>query len=276
MIRPGGGEGRGVRVAAHRGGAQLWPENSLRAFAGAVALGVDLVELDVHAAADGGLVVIHDPTLDRTTEAQGPVAARPTAELRRLRLRGPDGRLTEERLPTLAEVVALVGASEVGLLVEVKGPVPGPAVSYERQGGAVRLRPGLRYEGLEERLVRVLHEGSVLERTAVMAFNPDVLTLVRELVPGLPTALLVARAHVLRVAARPEEAVDWAMALSATDLGLEASLVDHAVVARARKAGVRLGAWTVNDEASMHRLAALGVDVITTDRPDLARKVLRR
>lgn len=268
--------GHRVRIAAHRGGALLWPENSLRAFAGAVALGVDLVELDVHAAADGELVVIHDSTLDRTTEARGSVAAHAVAELRRLRLRGPDGGLSEERLPALGEVVALVADSRVGLLVEVKGPGPGPAVSYARQGGMVHVRPGARYEGLEERLVRVLREGSVLERATVMAFNPEVLTRVRRLVPEASTALLVARAHVLRVAARPEEAVDWALAAGASDVGLEATLVDAAVMLRARRAGIRVGAWTVNDEAEMCRLVALGVDVLTTDRPDLALKILRR
>ena len=71
-----------TRLAAHRGGARLWPENSLRAFREALALGVDLLELDVHLSADGEVVVIHDPTLDRTTTGTGPVVDRTAAELR--------------------------------------------------------------------------------------------------------------------------------------------------------------------------------------------------
>ena len=86
------------RIAAHRGGAALWPENSLAAFAGALALGVDLLEFDVHQSADGEVVVIHDPTLDRTTEGAGAVCAQPAATLRRLHLRDRDGALTDERV----------------------------------------------------------------------------------------------------------------------------------------------------------------------------------
>src|SRR5205823_5346488 len=78
-----------TRFAAHRGGAALWPENSLLAFRQALALESDLVEFDVHQTADGALVVIHDPTLDRTTDTTGPVAARSAAEVGRPRLKGP-------------------------------------------------------------------------------------------------------------------------------------------------------------------------------------------
>jgi glycerophosphoryl diester phosphodiesterase len=113
------------RCAAHRGGAALWPENSLLAFRNAIALGCDLLELDVHRTADGELAVIHDPTLDRTADGAGTVAALTAAELRRVRLRGPDGTLTDERGPLLDDVLALAAPSRVGLLVEVKGPAAG-------------------------------------------------------------------------------------------------------------------------------------------------------
>src|SRR5260370_37103972 len=79
-----------TRLAAHRGGARLWPENSLRGFRESLALGADLVELDVHLAADGALAVIHDATLRRTTDRLGRVRTRTAAALRRARLRRPD------------------------------------------------------------------------------------------------------------------------------------------------------------------------------------------
>ena len=66
-------------LAAHRGGALLWPENSLLAFRNSVALGADFIEFDVHLSKDGELVVIHDPTLDRTTSGSGPVKGRTAA-----------------------------------------------------------------------------------------------------------------------------------------------------------------------------------------------------
>jgi len=74
--------------------------------------------------------------------------------------------------------------------------------------------------------------------------------------------------------ARPEDAVAWAVAAGATDAGLQYTLVDAAVVDAARAAGLHLGVWTVNQERAMRRLVALGVDVLTSDRPDVAKRVL--
>jgi glycerophosphoryl diester phosphodiesterase len=251
-------------------------ENSLLAFRNALALDSDLIELDVHLAADGALAVIHDPTLDRTTDAHGPVALRTAAELGRTRLRGPAGPLTDEPVPLLEDVLALVAPSRTGLLVEVKGPVAGVGVRYERRHGRAVALPGPRYEGLEERLIASLRRGGMLARAIIMAFNPDVVAAVRALVPGQRTTLLVSAHHVAQAHARPEDALDWAAAAGATDAGLQYTLVDEAVVKAAHAAGLSLGVWTVNSERAMRRLVELGVDVLTTDRPDVARRVLGR
>ena len=89
-------------IAAHRGGAALWPENSLLAFGNALGLGVDFVETDVHLTSDGEVVVLHDPKLDRTTTGTGAVAERRLADLASVRLRAADGTPTDEPMPTLA------------------------------------------------------------------------------------------------------------------------------------------------------------------------------
>ena len=258
-----------TRLAAHRGGAALWAENSLLAFRNALGLDSDLIEFDVHLTADGALAVIHDPTLDRTTSASGPVAAHTAADLGRARLRGPDGALTDE-------VLALVAPSRAGLLVEVKGPVAGVGVRYERRGGRAATVPGPRYEGLEERLIASLRGAGLLSRATIMAFNPDVVAAVRALVPGQRTTLLVSAHHIGQADARPTDALDWALAAGATDAGLQYTLVNEAVVTAARAAGLLLGVWTVNAERAMRRLVELGVDVLTTDRPDVAMRVLGR
>lgn len=265
-----------VRVAAHRGGALLWPENSLLAFRNALALGVDLVELDVHPTADGGVAVVHDPTVDRTTDGTGRVAALSSAEVRRLRLRDPDGGLSDERMPMLEDVLALVAASGAGLLLEVKGPEPGLGVARERRGGSVHVVPGPVYDGLEARVVAAVRQAGLDGRTAVMAANPRVLERVRALDPRLRLTLLVAGIHVEIAGARPEDAVGWAVAAGAVDLGVQHTLVSETLVAAARAAGLTIGAWTVNDEATMRRMVDLGVDVITSDRPDLALRVTGR
>jgi glycerophosphoryl diester phosphodiesterase len=268
--------GVAVRVAAHRGGALLWPENSVRAFRNALALGADLLELDVHLAADGGMAVVHDPTVDRTTDGAGAVAALSTAELRRLRLRGPDGVVTEERLPMLEEVLPVLAGSRAGLLLEVKGPAPGVAVRYGRRDGHAVAVPGACYDGLEERVLGALASAGVRDRCTIIAFNPAVLARVRDVDPGQRTSLLVAGPHVELAGARPEDTVAWAVAAGAADVGVQHTLATEELVAAARAAGVTVGVWTANDEPTLRRMAELGVDVITSDRPDLALRVLGR
>ena len=257
-----------TRVAAHRGGAALWPENSLYAFRRALALGVAFVELDVHLARDGGMVVIHDRTLDRTTEGTGPVGDRTTEALSRLRLRDPAGALTEERVPMLDDVLALLIPSSVSLLLEVKGP--GQSVYYERVDARLHPIGGPRYEGLEERVLERIRVSGMSERATVMAFNPDVITRVRALAPATRTTLLVGRSHLDGPGASVEEALDVAQALGVTDVGLEHALVDASVVTATHRRGLVLGVWTVDDGAEIRRYADLGIDIVTTDRPDLA------
>lgn len=262
-----------TRLAAHRGGAQLWPENSLCAFRESLALGVDLVEADIHLTGDGGLAVIHDATLRRTTDRRGRVRTRTATELRLARLRGPDRRLTNEHVPMLEEVLAIVAAAGGGVLIEVKAPSRGLGVRYFPRS---RIRPGARYQGLEERVVAALTSANLLERANLMSFNPAVIECARTLSPTLHTTLLVSTMHIRLARARPADTVAWALRYGATDVGLKHTLVDETVVEAARAVGVRVGVWTVNDERDMRRMIALGVDVLTSDRPDVALRALGR
>lgn len=240
-------------VAAHRGGARLWPENSLLAFRKAVELGVDLVETDVHLTADDEVVVIHDATLGRTSTGHGAVREARLADLGSVRLRGPDGTPTDEAVPALASLLDLIRGTTVGLLLEIKVGADG--------------RP---YPGIEERALSLLG-GALLDRTVVMAFEPEAILRVLSHEPRAHTALLVG--HRL---SRAPDVVREARALGATHLGLHHRLIDVAVVAAAHAAGLRLGAFTVNDEAEVRRIAGLGVDVLISDRPDLALRIVRR
>jgi glycerophosphoryl diester phosphodiesterase len=259
------------RYVAHRGGAAQWPENSLTAFRGAIAAGARILELDVHLTADGEVAVIHDPTLDRTSDGRGPVAACTKADLDRARLRGPGGAATGDCVPTLPDVLALAAPAGVGVLVEIK--TPGPAVRYERRGEGVVAEPGARYAGLERRVLEALGRAGMAERAFLMAFNPAVLAEVRALAPAQPTALLVERHHVEESRARPAETVDWARQARATFLGLHHTLCDAALVEAAHAAGISVGVFTVNDEAAMRQLAGYGVDVIISDRADLVARL---
>lgn len=254
------------RYVAHRGGAAQWAENSLTAFRSAVAGGARLLELDVHLTADGEVAVIHDPTLDRTTSEMGPLAQCTVLDLRRARLRGMDGVLTDDCVPTLGEVLAVAAPAGVGLLIEIK--TPGAAVSYHRRGDHVERMPGPRYEGLERKVLHAIDKAGCAERCIVMAFNPAVIAEVRRLAPSQPTTLLVDR-HVAEAGVRPIEAVEWARTAGVTFLGVHHSLCDAALVDAAHRAGIAVGVFTVNDVETRDRLVAAGVDVIITDRPDL-------
>jgi glycerophosphoryl diester phosphodiesterase len=244
-------------IAAHRGGAALWPENSLLAFRNALALGVDFVETDVHLTSDGEVVVLHDPKLDRTTTGIGAVAERRLADLAPIRLRAADGTPTDEPLPTLAQLLDLLAPSRGRLLLEIK-------IDAARR----------RYAGIEEKTLALIRARGLSARVLIMAFEPDTLRRVRALDAEIPTVLLISKARMERdgVAAVVREAQD----VRATHLGVDHRAIDAATVTAARAAGLTLGAWTVNTEGDMRRIVDLGVGVLISDRPDLAKRLTGR
>src|SRR4051812_46935543 len=141
-----------VRIVGHRGARNLWPENSLDGFRRSRALGIEGVEFDVHLARDGGLVVIHDPTLERTTTGQGPVADRTAAELAATPLRDGGG----AGVPTLDEVLDVFAGSAIELHIEIKTDAE-----------------GRRYPGLEQRLVDVIRARRLEETAILTCFVPE-------------------------------------------------------------------------------------------------------
>jgi len=243
--------------AAHRGGALLWPENSLLAFRNAVALGADFLELDVHLSRDGEVVVIHDPTLDRTTTGTGPVRERTLAELGGLRLKERGGAVVEERIPTLDQVVALAAAGKRQLLLEIK--------TDERRE---------RYPGIEEKVFAVLDRHHFAPFTVVMAFEGPTWRRVRQLRPEVRVAALYSARRLPAAAVVPELQV--LRQAGVAFVGLDQALVNAEVATQARLAGLTLAAWTVNEREAIARFIDQGVGVIITDRPDLAKDLLGR
>jgi glycerophosphoryl diester phosphodiesterase len=248
MPPAGAGEARRPAIAAHRGGALLWPENSLPAFRGALALGVDLIELDVHLTRDNEVVVLHDPTLERTTTGQGAVGAHAWPELAGVALRGA----ADARLPRLAEVLDLLRPGRAGLLLEIK---TGPDRA--------------RYPGIEERSLALVAAAGLLERTTFMAFEWQTLERLRALSPAVRLTGLLSRAGAERLGGAGPAAARL-RALGAQDLGIERTLLAPEAVQAARQAGLTIGVWTVNDPDELRRALDSGVDYVTTDRPDLA------
>jgi len=243
-------------LAAHRGGSLLWPENSLLAFRNAAALGADYLEFDVHLSSDGEAVVIHDPTLDRTTTGSGAVSARAVAELKALRLKDRTGAVTAETVPTLDEVVAVGAGAGRRLLLEIKVD----------QGKA-------RYPGIEERVLAVLDRHGMAAATVVMAFEAETWRRVRALRPDIRAGALYS-ARALAAGAGVPRAIEDARAAGVAFVGLPYALVTADAVGAARTAGVLLGAWTVNEPDAMRRLFDVSIGVLITDRPDVAKELL--
>jgi len=235
----------GTLIAAHRGGAKQWVENSPTAFRNAAGLAVEQVEFDIHPTADGGIVVIHDATLDRTTDATGPVAARKLAELKRVVLSGTAG----EHMLTLAELVELFRPSGKTLRMEVK---------YD-----VAHRP---YPGLLARAVALLDMAGMRERTVVTSFIAETAAAAAAM-PGLSGAIwLVSPAVQDDIGPAGIAAVARTLGIGAVSLRI--THLDAAVAATLP--GLSIGAWAVNDDAAIRKALGLGVSVFTTDLPSLA------
>ena len=243
--------------AAHRGGALLWPENSLLAFRNATAMGADYLELDVHLTRDDEVVVIHDPTLDRTTTGAGPVRDRTLAELAPLRLRDRTGALTDEQIPTLDQVVALAVAGKRQVLLEIK-------VDAQRR----------HYPGIEEKVFAVLDRYRFVPFAIVMAFEAETWRRVRRLRPAARAGALYS-ARTLSAGAVEAELQALSQA-GVVFVGLNQALVNARVATQARLAGLTLGVWTVNERDAIERFIGQGVSVVITDRPDLAKELLGR
>jgi glycerophosphoryl diester phosphodiesterase len=233
-----------TRIASHRGGAILWPENSPTAFRATAALPVDQVEFDVHLSADDALVVIHDAALDRTTDARGPVRARSMAELRQVRLKGTAG----EVVPSFAEVAAIFRPTAIRLRIEIKPDTEGRPYP----GLVPRLLTELSELGMEGRAVITSFQAPLVAEVASAGFRGERIWLLSPRIAqdiGFAGALATAKAH------------------GAAGLGLHESMCDAEAVAAVRAAGLAPGAWAVNQAEAIRRVLDLGVAVFTTDDP---------
>ncbi len=251
-------------VIAHRGGAALWPENTLEGFHRAVALGVDALEMDLQITADGVPVVIHDPTVDRTTDGTGPVRDLTLAALERLdagyRWSDDQGRTFPYRgrgftIPTLDEVLtALPGAH---LVIEIKAGVTALAASVCRSIAAA---------GAQSRVLVASFESAALER--FRAACPDVAT--------SASAREAARFVTLTALPFVSPPRPVALALQLPERWHGLPVLRPRVVRSAHALGLQVHAWTIDDPSDMRRLLDMGLDGIVTDRPDRLLTLLGR
>jgi glycerophosphoryl diester phosphodiesterase len=250
----------------HRGAMSLAPENTLAAFAMAREVGADGVEFDAQLSADGELVIIHDHTLERTTDGHGAVSNHSLAELKQLHAgRWFDARYSGERIPTLQEVIDLLG-NEMFLNIELKG---GHGESVE----------------LPDRVVECVRRNRCEGRVLLSSFHMETLRRVREIAQDLAIGMLYSQPlgsgpHARCTSApaagsREPLGKDQIAGLRAEALHPEWKLAGAELVRSAHAAGQKVNVWTVNAEADMRNLIALGVDAIITNYPQLLAAILQ-
>jgi glycerophosphoryl diester phosphodiesterase len=225
----------------HRGAAGSAPENTIVSMKRALSIGVDAVEFDVHRTLDNQLVVIHDPTIDRTTTGQGIVGQLTLAEIRQFDAGQIMGSaFAGERVPTLAELVAAVPAP-TQLFLELK------CGSYM-------------YPGIEQDLAQFIKKHGISDRVQISSFDHHALRLLRDLLPDVPTGMLYY--------ARPIDAVAMARACGATALHPMWLYLTPEDLLLAHAAGLQVNVWTPNLEAEIAHCQALKVDGIITNYPE--------
>ncbi|MBU3058129.1 glycerophosphodiester phosphodiesterase [Pseudomonas indica] len=251
-------------VIAHRGGKGLWPENTLFAFERALELGVDMLEMDLHLSADGEPVVIHDTTLERTTNGEGPVAAHNLAELQALdagyRWSADGGqsypyRNQGTRIPSFTEV--LQRFPRAPKLVELK----------------------VADDALAERVCEQLKRSGQTDRVVVGSFHESALRRFREQCPDVATSAGASSVRLL-------VALNWIglgkllsptyQALQIPEQHGDLRIATPGLIATARERGLHVQLWTINEQPAMHRLLDMGAQALITDYPDRALQLLGR
>ena len=223
---------------AHRGASSYAPENTFAAFDLALRMGATHIELDVHATSDGQVVVIHDDTVDRTTNGHGPVASQTLAELTALDAGSWfDGRFAGERIPTFAAVLERYkGRAHVH--TEIKG----------------------RSDGLTERTVNLVRGHGMADHVTITSFQRARIEETRRYAPELPTGWLVGEVT--------DAIVTDARTMGLTQLCPRANTVTPELARRLQAEGFVVRAWGVGTEELMRQVVEAGADGMTVNFPD--------
>lgn len=250
------------RLFGHRGAAGVAPENTLPSFERAVADGAALLELDVHATRDGVVVVIHDPTLERTTDGSGSVRDFSFAELNRYDAGFHFGsgashpfRGRGVRIPALEEL--LEAFPTVPLNIEIKQADP----------------------PIEPLVVRLLADKQALDRVLLAAEDDTIMRRIRTSAPQVATSFSYGEVREFFERCFSGELAGYeppGLALQIPPRFGDIELVTAETVEVAHRLGLEMHVWTINDEAEMERLLALGVDGLMSDFPGVLCRVAGR
>ncbi|MGA7870208.1 MAG: glycerophosphodiester phosphodiesterase family protein [Candidatus Binatus sp.] len=228
---------------AHRGASGTFPENTLSAFGAAINAGADMCELDVQLSRDGAVVVIHDETVERTTDGKGEVAELTLEELKRLDAgaKFKRGAVKGERIPTLDEVFAVI-SGKCGLNIELKAG------------------------GLEHQVAQIMQARSAFGDSIVSSFDWEYLKKIQQLHFNIRVGLLADE--------KPVDLMMNAVAMRAHAINPRWDMVTADLCKAAHERGFKVYTWTVDADARMRALIECGVDGIMTNYPERLRTVM--
>ena len=219
-----------AQIIGHRGARGLEPENTMRSFRKALELGVNYIECDVHMTKDGYIVLMHDHTVDRTTNGSGPVKSFTFDEIRRL----DAGK--GETIPTLQELLDLAR-------------------------GKVRLHIELKDENATEPTVHLVEESGIEGEVFLTSGNTETLRKVRELNAAILTEHIFGEP--------PDDAIDRALSAGAKRVSCHIDHLTSEFVRKAHESHLQVIAWPPNTVEEAKKAIKCGVDLICTDRPDV-------
>ena len=241
-------------IIAHRGDSAHRPENTLAAFASALELGAELVEMDVQITKDGAVVVMHDPSVDRTTDGRGRLRDLTLREVRRFSAGYPvrfGAAFAGERVPTLAEALSFL-RERARAMIEIKSD----SVTGDEDGG------------IEAIAVAEVRRLGMEKDVALISFDRRALLRCRKLAPE------VARGHVFE-RGKPGDFLAGAREAGCEVVMPHKSLLSDELRDRAREAGVKVATWVVDDPAELPALARLDLFGIGSNRPGVLLDAMR-
>ncbi len=232
-------------IIAHRGYSVRYPENTLAAFNGAIDAGAHMIELDVSLSKDRRLVVIHDETVDRTTNGTGAVNALTLNQLGQLDAGSWfDPRFNAERLPTLAQVLDAV-KGHLMVNIEIKPE------AFEMKGSA---------DAVERQVLDLIHEKNMLDDVLVSSFEWQVLENLREMAPGIALGLLSGTPA-------DESLFYWYKRIKGFSWNPDCRVLTQRQVDTLHDSGARVFPYAVDGMIDIHGMLSMGVDGLIIDDP---------
>ncbi|MEM2339697.1 MAG: glycerophosphodiester phosphodiesterase family protein [Nitrososphaerales archaeon] len=219
-----------VLIIAHRGASAYEPENTLRAIKRAMDLGADMVEIDVRATKDNHIIVMHDETVDRTTNGKGYVKDMTLKELKMLNAG------LGESIPTLQEVIQFI-KGRAKLVIEIK------------------------VLGIEKKVLEIINQNEMIDKVLITSFYHPILKSIKEINPKVQTGAIIS--------SRPIKPAQLALDAKANALLPRYIYVDPEMIDDTHKHGLVIYPWTVDTINEIKKLIKMGVDGIVTNKPDI-------